>query len=377
MIFLKLFNLSIKNNKMNYSKIKLIVSGIALFALSACNNDANESNQSLKDTVGLKTTEIEAGWDGCMVSAYIFQEDGRHLPENSIDKIVEFEQLVDHKIGSVMWYPTFSENFPIEQCNKMSKLGLIPHLTWELFFPDSVAYNTMPIEDKYKLMDEVLAGKHDQYIETFAKDAKSFNSKVLIRFLHEFNGNWYLWGGNKNGREKGGPKKVVAVWKYVVDKFRAVGANNVKWIWNPHGPSVDVSEEEWNNIAEYWPGDDYVDWIGMDAYNWYPKDPWGGERPFRDFDNCFRKLYDECSKLGDQPIMIAEFGTPEFDYEGQTKADWIKDALSKMKNEYPRIKMFVWFHINKELDWRINSSPEALYTFKEAMKDTFYIGRSN
>ena len=37
----------------------------------------------------------------------------------------------------------------------MQELNLIPHLTWELFFPDSVDYNTMPIEGTYTVMDEV------------------------------------------------------------------------------------------------------------------------------------------------------------------------------------------------------------------------------
>jgi len=343
-----------------------------LFVFVSCKNNSNKEVQNQNDTTVV--ADKEGNWEGCMVSAYVFQEDGRHLAAEFQTEIDDFEKLIEHQIGSVMWYPTFQEDFPMEQCQKLQELGKIPHLTWELFFPDSVDYNTMPLEGTYYLMDEVLAGKHDAYIEKFATDAKQFGGKVLIRFLHEFNGNWYLWGGNKNGRENGGPEKVVAVWKYVVDKFREAGADNVKWIWNPHGPSVDASEEAWNDIANYWPGDDYVDWIGLDAYNWYPKDPWGGDRPFRDFDNCFKDVYEKCTKLGDQPIMIAEFATAEFEHEGFTKKDWIEDAMSKMKNDYPRIKMFIWFHINKELDWRVNSSDEALEVFKNAMKDEYFVG---
>ncbi len=124
--------------------------------------------------------------------------------------------------------------------------------------------------------------------------------------------NWYVWSGNKNGRENGGPAKVVAVWKYVVDKFREAGADNVKWLWVPHGPSTDLSTEAWNQLSNYWPGDDYV--------------------------------------------------------------DWITEAFTKIKTEYPRIKLFTWFHIKKELDWRVASSPEALEAFKEAMEDPYFIG---
>jgi mannan endo-1,4-beta-mannosidase len=106
---------------------------------------------------------------------------------------------------------------------------------------------------------------------------RPLNERVLMRFLHEFNGNWYVWSGNKNGQAEGGPEKVVAVWKYVVDRFRKVGADNVKWMWVPHGPSTDRSEEAWNNVSNYWPGDDYVDWIGLDGYNFLPCGSMGRE----------------------------------------------------------------------------------------------------
>ena len=228
-------------------------------------------------------------------------------------------------------------------------------------------------EEGYIVMDEILEGKHDVYLERYAAEASEFGEKVLMRFMHEFNGNWYVWGGNKNGGENGGPQKVVAVWKYVVDKFREAGADNVKWLWVPHGPSTDLSTEAWNKLANYWPGDDYVDWVGLDAYNFYPVDPWGGERPYRDFDNCFRAIYDSCVALTDKPFMIAEFGTGEFDYEGLTKADWIEDAFTKIKTEYSRIKLFTWFDIKKELDWRVNSSPESLEAFRKAIEDPYFI----
>ena len=198
---------------------------------------------------------------------------------------------------------------------------------------------------------------------------------MFIRFMHEFNGNWYVWGGAKNGAANGGPEKVKAVWKYVEDRFKTLKVRNAKWFWAPHGPSIDLTTEEWNDVKHYWPGGDYVDWVDLDAYNFYPKDPWGHKRPYRDFANCFRDLYNKCQQLGNQPLLIAEFGSGESEHEGVTKADWITDAFSKIKTKYPRIKMFTWFHINKEHDWRVNSIPEVLDAFLEALKDPYFIGR--
>ena len=76
-------------------------------------------------------------------------------------------------------------------------------------------------------------------------------------------------------------------------------------------------------------------------------------------------------------MMIAEFGTGEFEYENKDKAAWITDAFKKIKEDYTRVKIFTWFNINKELDWRVNSSPEALSAFKAAMNDPHYKGSPN
>ncbi|MDW3196377.1 MAG: glycosyl hydrolase [Cytophagales bacterium] len=313
-------------------------------------------------------------WEGCMIGMY--PEHGNELiPSGDFHEIDEFEANIGRQVGSVVWFPTWDDEFPTLACNKLAERGIMPHLTWELFWPSQDPNNARETGiNGYQGFLDVLDGKYDAYIDRFAEDAKAFDRMVLMRFLHEFNGNWYVWSGNKNGKENGGPEQVIAVWKYVVDRFKAKGADNVKWLWVPHGPSTDMSLEPWNHVSQYWPGDEYVDWIGLDGYNFYPKDPWGGDRPYRDFDNCFRKLYDDCANLGEQPMMIAEFGTGEFEYKGSNKADWMSDAFQKIKTDYPRVKIFTWFNINKELDWRVNSSPEALTAFQAAMKDTYYVG---
>jgi hypothetical protein len=320
------------------------------------------------------TAEVEGDWEGCVVGMFT-SDDEAQFPSRGQEGLKAFEAIIDHPIGAVCWFPTWDDPFPTEACQAAREHGALPMLTWELFWPSRDPNNTSGTgPEGFEGMKEVLEGRHDAYIDQYAADARAFGGRVLIRFMHEFNGNWYVWSGNKNGGATGGPEKVVAVWKYVVDRFSEAGADNVRWLWTPHGPSIDLTLDPWNAVANYWPGDKYVDWIGLDAYNFYPKDPWGGQRPFRDFDNCFRALYDACAVLGEQPMMIAEFGTGEFEHEGWSKADWIRDAFHKMKTEYPRVKIFTWFNINKELDWRVNSSPETLEAFQSVMDDPYYIG---
>jgi beta-mannanase len=323
-----------------------------LFFFTACDHQNNP--------------DLSGEWDGCVVGMFTAAENG-HYPSDGMQAVVNFEKLIDHQVGSVMWFCTWDDTFPANACAKAYDQGILPHITWELFWPSINPNNARTVDSSgYAAMDEILAGNHDEYINNFALAVKEYSSPVLIRFMHEFNGNWYVWSGNKNGGAHGGPAKVIAVWQYVVDRFKTIGAANAQWLWTPHGPSIDRSTEEWNEVQHYWPGDKYVDWIGLDGYNFYPKDPWGNQRPFRDFDNC--------AKLGRQPMIVAEFGTGEFEYENKTKADWISDAFSKIENEYPRVKIFTWFHINKEHDWRVNSSPEALKAFQKALSDPYFIG---
>lgn len=333
------------------------------FVLSNCTNKTNPV-----------VSAMDGDWAGCVVG--IYPENGNEtLPGGDLHEIDDFEEISQQEVGSVVWFPTWDDEFPAQACSQLAERGIVPHLTWELFWPSEDPNNARQTgPEGYEGFQEVLAGEHDAYIDRFAEAAKAFNEPVLLRFLHEFNGNWYVWSGNKNGQADGGSAQVVAVWQYVVDRFKARGADNVQWLWVPHGPSTDRSEEAWNQVANYWPGDAYVDWIGMDGYNFYPQDPWGGKRPLRDFDDCFRQLYEDCAQLGDQPMMIAEFGTGEFESEGFDKAAWITDAFRKIKTDYPRVKIFTWFNINKELDWRVNSSPEALQAFREAMQDPYYMG---
>ena len=318
--------------------------------------------------------KFSGNWEGCVVGMFTAAENGI-FPADGKKAIIGFETLIKHKVGTVMWFPTWDDPFPITACKKAYEMGIIPHITWELFWPSKNPNNAESVDASgYYAMDEILNGKYDTYINEFALSVKEYGEVVFIRFMHEFNGNWYVWSGYKNGGPNGGPEKVIAVWKYIVDRFKTLQATNAKWLWTPHGPSNDLTTEEWNEVKNYWPGTEYVDWIGLDGYNFYPEDPWGNKRPYRDFDNCFQELYNKCKQLGNQPIIIAEFGCGEFEYEDKTKADWITDAFSKIKTDYPRIKIFTWFHINKELDWRVNSSPEVLKAFQDAIKDPYFIG---
>ena len=121
-------------------------------------------------------------------------------------------------------------------------------------------------------------------------------------------------------------------------------------------------------MKKYYSGPDYVDWIGIDGYNWQAQN----------VDEMIGGLYHAVVQhpdiFGDKPIMMAEWGMAESLTDQQTKAQWLTEAFDKIKNDYPKIRAFYWFQVNKEHDWRLNETPEAWDVFKQAMQDPVFVG---
>ncbi|MFH1684403.1 MAG: glycosyl hydrolase, partial [Candidatus Margulisiibacteriota bacterium] len=205
------------------------------------------------------------------------------------------------------------------------------------------------------------------YITTFAQDAKDWGNLVYLRPAHEMNGNWYAWDGYTNGGQTDGPANYIAAWKHIHDIFTNVGATNVKFVWSPNHESI--PNESWNEAVDYYPGDNYVDWIAFDGYNW-------GNGNWESFDQIFSVIYATFESYG-KSMMIGEFASVE---DGGDKAAWITDAFSKIESDYPKIKIFNWFNIQKYesqaggiVDWKVNSSTGASNAFNSAMQDSYFL----
>jgi hypothetical protein len=126
-------------------------------------------------------------------------------------------------------------------------------------------------------------------------------------------------------------------------------------------------DEPWNDWTKAYPGDDYVDWVGFDGYNWGKAQSWSNWQVFK---YLFREQMRRARKLWPtKPIMIAEFASTE---QGGDKAAWIKEIPGYLKTSMRDIDALVWFDLKKETDWRINSSEKSLAAFKAIMKDPIF-----
>ncbi len=204
----------------------------------------------------------------------------------------------------------------------------------------------------------ITAGASDAYLKKYAADAKAFGHEVWLRPFHEMNGNWYPWSGTGTST----PAEVVAAWKHVKTIFANEGATNVKFVWCPNGESVPNTAA--NGIAKYWPGDAYVDYVAIDAYNAGTLYTWSRWQTIGD---AMGPAYATVTGLTNKPLFLAETSSTE---KGGSKAAWIADFFQSIRTKYTRVRGVVWFNEkNSSDDWRINSSPESLAAFRaEATK---------
>ena len=313
--------------------------------ISGYNTSKLEPESKVYDVINKDESE-----DGCFLGIF-----GAGY-ENNPDRVKELEKKIGKKFASVMFFLDWKNSFPVEACEKLTKAGYVPHICWEPWFGSGSP-------EKIDL-DTINSGKLDDYITSWAKAVKNFGKPVMIRTGHEFNGNWYPWSVPLNGMD---PDKYIKFFRRVVNIFRKEGANNAIWLWCPMNQSF--PPEPKNQAVLAYPGDDYVDWIAIDGYNF-------GTQPGYNYGwASFRSLYEDIyyeivKKIPSKPLMIGEFASGDM---GGDKVEWILNMGRELKENFPAIKMITWFNINKETDWRIDAEPKYAEAFHEVIKDPYFL----
>jgi beta-mannanase len=259
----------------------------------------------------------------------------------------EVARLAGESPSSVLFYKDFLQAPPISEMNAVQARGAVPLVTWEPW-----AWGGGVDQPAYSL-DRIAAGDFDARIIQWGQALAAWGYPVQLRFAHEMNGNWYPWAEGVNGNEAG---DYVQAWRHVHDVVAATGASNVSWVWSPNVPYWGSTD-----LAGLFPGAAYVDVVALDGYNWGTSASWSGWVSPQDL---FAPGIAELRSLAPGlPILIAETASSE---AGGSKAAWNTDLVSYLAAQ-PDVMGFVWFHIQKEADWRINSSDASAAAFKSAL----------
>jgi len=321
--------------------------------------------------------EVVMPKDGAYLGAYV--DFGFGEGNVTREAVTAFEQMTGKHLAVIAFGNFWGEQaFPAKTLEIVSAYGALPIIFWS---PWDRPYEEDHGPDRFDLRD-ILAGKWDGYIDQWADAARQYGKPLLVSWCLEMNGLWFPWAGYYYGADKvvgqkdgrplyAGPEYVKQVYRYVVDRVRARGADNI--LWGFHANHYGLPHKPWNDMANYYPGPDYVDWLGLSVYGQMLKsEEWSA---FADvMDNAYAEI---CQLDRDKPVIVAEWGVGEF--PPHDKAAFISKAFADMKTRYTRVRAAVYWHESWEnkdetiSNLYVNSSPAALEAYQRAVADPFWI----
>jgi len=256
--------------------------------------------------------------------------------------------------------PCTPYKFPNEAMDSIRGHGSIPVFSWG----SESSPSTGPEQPDFQLA-KIAGGEFDSYIAQFATEARDWGHPFFLRFDWEMNGNWFPWSQLANGNSTG---QFVAAWRHVHDVFAAVGATNATWVWCPYADTAKRIKR--NPLKPLYPGDAYVDWTCLDAYNWGLNSV--NPRPWRSFAQLFDPAYTSIVKkvAPRKPMMLGEFATSPY---GGHKAAWIRQMFEKLPRKYPRIRALIYFDtVDRGVDWPLETSLPATQAFAKGIRKGIY-----
>jgi len=203
---------------------------------------------------------------------------------------------------------------------------------------------------KGNMVYDVLDGKYDTYLKNYAREVVSSGAPVFFRLANEMNGDWCVYSSHHTSKDTDIFK---AFYYYIYRFFEEAGADNVIWVWNPNGKSF--PDFKWNDELCYYPGDEFVDVIGMTSYNtgtYYESETW------MEFDQMYDSLYSKYIDLYEKPLMITEFSSSSV---GGSKEAWVANMFQSIE-KYDRIKVAIWWD---GCDWDTEGNVARSYFIDE------------
>lgn len=270
------------------------------------------------------------------------------LPQ-SFDGVDALESQLHYRFPIVSIYQAWGDRadeaeFPLRAVATIDRLGSVPMITWEPWVKDfdpALRPNLpAPADREYASLAAIARGDYDFYVTSWAASAARYGKPVFLRFAHEMNDPYrYPWGPQNGNR----PDDFIAAWKHVHLIFQKMNATNVLWVWSPH---ISMPWFEY-----YYPGPEWVDWVGTGILNYGDVAPWSR---WWTFHQIIEKAYPALRRL-DKPIMITEFGTLS---SGGDATKWYDQAFRDLHEKYGAIRSIVFFNQTRDvtlsaepLDW--------------------------
>jgi len=272
--------------------------------------------------------------EGCYVGAYI------ELDPSSEGDIDAFERLVGKPHATYFRYVGYGSPFP---------KGILPHIAWE---PN----------DGLGPVDE------DDYLRGWAEAAGRTEGPIFLRYASEMNGTWQAYSGD--------PQRFIAKWRSVAGIMREL-APNVIMVWCPFATPQ-------RTIADYYPGDEWVDWVGVNIYSVHHYDGDIAKPALDDPRELLRYVYDLYADR--KPIAICEYAATHYCAAcGQDVTEFGLRQMTRLyeslPTQFPRVKMINWFCVDAvgaglaSNNYSLTHSSAFLERYRELIDDPYFLGR--
>ena len=277
--------------------------------------------------------------------------DASHL--NDLTRTKALEEELQYKFPVLLRYQMIGESeFPKEEMESAYLDGRTVELTLQYAGTEEV------------ILYEILDGKYDDYLNNYAKQVHEFGHPILFRLNNEMNGDWVTYSAYHASKDT---DMYIEVWKYVHEIFEKNKVDNAIWVWNPNHHSK--PNYKWNHPLMYYPGSEYIDVVGLTAYNtgtYHEGETW------RSFKDLYDEIYYQYADWFEHPLMITEFASSSI---GGDKVKWINDMFNEM-DKYERLRLAIWWSWQ---DFDAEGNPARLYfldenenttnAFKEGLRD--------
>ena len=282
---------------------------------------------------------------------------------------------VGRQQSMVGFFGGWDEAYRANAVTRAWQRGMLPMLTWE---SRPIGSGNDVVDEPDYTLPKIIAGDFDAYLTQYAKDIASTGLPLAIRLDHEMNGVWYPWaeqtgsGAPINGNNVG---DYVKMWQHVHDVFEANGANQyVIWVWAPNiVNNLPAANQGTDFLRSLYPGDAYVDWVGVSGYQ---RPPYKADNDAT-FSYTFDRTLNQLREITDKKILLAEVGASEV---GGTKPAWVTsffEGFDPGRND--DVIGFAWFnlavttYVDGQLatnDWRVDSRANSLEAFRTGLAGT-------
>lgn len=302
------------------------------------------------------------------------------FPSGGYDNVTTRQALHEYEdaVGKQAAWVYFShfwfegKEFPLETARWIREERSVPYLRLMM----QSFFKSRGDEPLYTLQN-ILDGQFDPDLRAWCRAARDFGTPLIAEYGVEVNSDSFPWSGifNGGGETTGygdptrpdGPERFQDAYRHIITLCRQEGAENITWVF--HADSWSYPNEDWNAFENYYPGDAWIDWLGVSIYGVHT--PYG--QYYSIFSERMEAIYPRLTALAPgKPILITEFGSAKNNpYLDQ--AAWTRDALETITSmRYPRLIGFAWWNEAWQNDgnqandttMRVQDNPELTALFR-------------